>query len=50
MKTKVSHLFGMAVLSGMAGCMALLPSVAEANGGGYTRGSAYGDILPFEME
>ena len=50
MKTKMNRLFGMAVLSGMAGCMALLPSLAEANGGGYTRGSAYGDILPFEME
>ncbi len=46
----MNRLLGMTVLSGMAGCMALLPSVAEANGGGYTRGSAYGDILPFDME
>ena len=50
MKTKINRLFGMAVLSGMAGCIALLPSVAEANGGGYTLGSEYGDILPFDME
>ena len=50
MKTKMNRLFGMAVLSGMAGCMALLPPVAEANGGGYESGAAYGNILPFEME
>ncbi len=44
MKTKVRRLFG------IAACMALLPSVAEANGGGYERGTAYGNILPFEMD